>query len=97
MQVVAYLKPEKESWSDLGKTSDLMTEIRLAAKGGYKGLNPNYINSLKENVHKSGVISTSEKAANEFRKFCEIHDIEAKGNIIVSLSEKQTFGKDETP
>lgn len=84
LKAVAYLKPDKEGWSDLGKTSDLINEMRMIKQGKYQGLNKLYTESVKDNVHKSGVITTSEKSAEEFRRFCREYDIEAKGNIVVS-------------
>lgn len=86
LKMFAYLKPDRENWSDLGKTSDLMTEMRKVKNNKYKGLNEDYRDSVKENVHRSGVITANEKSADEFRKFCREYGIEAKGNIIVSYA-----------
>lgn len=87
MPMIAYIKPEKETWSDLGKTTDLMDEMKNVVQGKFKGLPEEIKDSIRKNVDmKKGVVSTDEKAKNLFRQSLEEYGIEIQdgSKIIVS-------------
>lgn len=79
MPMIAYIKPEEETWSDLGKTTDMMDEMKNVVQGKFKGLPEEIKNSIRKNMDvKKGIISTDEKARLLFQKFCEKYGIKIK-------------------
>lgn len=87
MPMIAYIKPEKETWSDLGKTTDMMDEMKNVIQGKFKGLPEEIKNSIRKNVNtEKGVISTDEKARILFQKFCEKYGIEIQDDSKIVIS-----------
>lgn len=86
LPMMAYIKPEDETWSDLGKTSDLLSEMRAVTMGAYKGLPDEVKYSIGKNVDlECGVVSTDPKARKLFHDFCQKYDINiSNAKIVVS-------------
>lgn len=86
LPMMAYVKPEGETWSDLGKTTDLIEQMRAVVNGKYSGLPKEIKDSIKKNIDmEKGVISTDEEAMKLFNEFCKKYNIDVKNsNIVVS-------------
>ncbi len=61
-----YIKPDKESWSDLGAQKDLCAEMKNLRKGKFAYLPEEVISSIKSNTDDKGNLAFNHKAKTMF-------------------------------
>lgn len=84
--MLAYLKPENERWGDLGKTTDLIEEMRAVKAGKYPELPQEIQDSISKNIDDKGIIYQNEKTKELFERFCKKYNIEITDAQIIVWS-----------
>lgn len=84
-KVLAYIKPHGESWSDAGKTTDLIELLHQIKAGGFRGLLPEIRRSVIASLDKNGAIYMNPASKRTFKQFCAANNIRLGGNVVVSI------------
>ena len=82
LRMVAYEKPEEDTWSDLGSEKDFTTELNNVKNGKFSQLPQEMRDSISDNIDDNGNITLDKKSKEQLAKFCEKHGITLKNAIV---------------
>lgn len=82
LKMRAYVKPKKETWSDLGSEKDFTQSMIAIKKGGFSNLLPEIKKSISKNVDKNHNITFDVKTKEKLQKFQQKYQINLQNAII---------------
>ncbi len=83
MPMMAYIKPDEQTWSDIGKTKYLISEMKRVKEGEFSGLPSEVKETISQNVDEAGIITLNQSVKALFNEFCKEYNLKASGNIVV--------------
>jgi hypothetical protein len=81
--MMAYIKPDEQTWSDIGKTKYLISEMKRVKEGEFSGLPSEVKETISQNVDEAGIITLNQSVKALFNEFCKEYNLKASGNIVV--------------
>ncbi|MBE7706138.1 MAG: hypothetical protein E7Z91_02700 [Cyanobacteria bacterium SIG30] len=84
LRMMAYEKPETDTWSDLGSEKDFTNEMKNVKLGYFYNMPDEMRQSISENVDRYGNITFNQKDKALLNRFLDKYDIDLRNAIICS-------------